>query len=145
MESSSEISICCLLMRVSWYSLVVELHHGIDGRPVLGFWPVRSSNGEGMFPMIGVHLYSMRLKYHGFSYRVEWSMSFFTIFTIASANPLDWGKWGEIVTCCTWKSSNSSLNSLLTSDNVWFAKLCEDIGDFLTDSWTGWTWKFPHD
>ena len=67
MESSSEISICCLLMRTSQYSLVVELPHDIDGRPVLGFQPVRSSNGEGMFPMIGVHLYSMRPKSHGFS------------------------------------------------------------------------------
>ena len=71
MESSSEISIFCLLMRASLYSLVVELPHGIYGRPILGFQPVRSSNGEGMFPVIGVHLYSMRLKFHGFSCRVE--------------------------------------------------------------------------
>ena len=71
MGSSSEISSCCLLMRASQYSLVVELPHGIEGRPVLGFQPVRSSNGEGMFPMIGEHLYSMRPKFHGFSCRVE--------------------------------------------------------------------------
>ena len=71
MESSSEISICCLLMRALQYSLVVELPCGIDGRPVLGFQPVRSSNVEGMFPVIGVNLYSMRPKFHVFSCRVE--------------------------------------------------------------------------
>ena len=71
MESSSEVSICCLLMRASQYSLVVELPHGIDGIPVLSFQVVRSSNGEGMFPLIGVHMYSMRPEFHGFSCRVE--------------------------------------------------------------------------
>ena len=58
-------------MRALQYSLVVELPCGIEGRFVLGFQPVRSSNGEGMFPVSGVHLYSMRPKFHGFSCTVE--------------------------------------------------------------------------
>ena len=79
-------------MRASQCSLVVEFLHGIEGRPVLGFQLVRSSNGGGMFPVSGVHVYSMRPKFHAFICRVEQSLSFLAIFTIASANPLDWGK-----------------------------------------------------
>ena len=55
----------------------------------MGFQPVRSSNSEGMFPVSRGHPYSMRLKFHGFSCRVEQSMSVFAIFSFALANPLD--------------------------------------------------------
>ena len=47
------------------------MYHGIDGKFVWGLHPVSSSNGEGMFAVSGVHLYSMRLKFKGFSCRVE--------------------------------------------------------------------------
>ena len=42
-------------------SLFDELPCGIDGKFVLGFCPVNISNGEGIFAVIGVHLYSINL------------------------------------------------------------------------------------
>ena len=89
MESSSEMSYCSFLIIALLYSLLIEISHGIDGKFIWGLHPVSSSNGEGMFTVSAVHLYSMRPKFQGFSCRVEQSISFFVIFTIASAKPLD--------------------------------------------------------
>ena len=84
---------------------------------------------------------------------VEWNNPwvFLDIFTSALANPLGLGevRWAcdmlylekfhqflEFLAGIAW--------TIITSDNVWFAKLCKDVRNFLTDSRTGWTWKFPH-
>ena len=67
MQSLSEISFCCFLIIALQYSLLIEISHGIDGKFIWGLHPVSSSNGEGMFAVSGVHLYSMRLKFQGFS------------------------------------------------------------------------------
>ena len=64
MESLSEMFICCFLIRALQYSLFDELPSGIDGKFVLGFHPINISNGEGIFAVIGVHLYSIRPKFH---------------------------------------------------------------------------------
>ena len=89
MEISSEMSICCFLRIALQYSLLVELLHGIDGKFICGLHPVSISNGEGMFAVSGVHLYSIRPKFQCLFCRIERSISFFAIFTIASAKPLD--------------------------------------------------------
>ena len=106
-------SFCCFLIIALWYSLLIEISCGIDVKFIWGLHPVSSSNGEGMFAVNGVHLYSMRPKFQGFFCRVEQSRSFFAIFTIASAKPLDWGKCGELVICCICRSFINSLNSVL--------------------------------
>ena len=82
-------SFCCFLIIALQFSLLIEISHDIDGKFVWGLHPVSSSNGEGMFAVSGVHQYSMRPKFQGFSCRVEQSTNFFAIFTIASAKPLD--------------------------------------------------------
>ena len=106
MESSSEMSINCFLIIALWYSLLDKLPCGIDGKFVHGLCPVSISNGEGMFAVSEVHLYSIRPKFQGLFCRIEQFISFFTIFTIASAKLLDWGKWGELVICCICKASS---------------------------------------
>ena len=62
---------CCFLIIALQYSLLVELPSGIDGKLILGLHPVSSSNGEGILAVSEVHLYSMRLKFQGFSCREE--------------------------------------------------------------------------
>ena len=57
MESLSEMSICCFFIGASQYSLFDELPRGIDGKFVLVCVLFNISNGEGMFAIIGVHLY----------------------------------------------------------------------------------------
>ena len=71
MEISSEMSFCCFLIIALRYSLLLEIYHGIDGKFIWYLHPVSSYNGEGMFAVSGVHLYSMRPKFQGSSCRVE--------------------------------------------------------------------------
>ena len=89
MESLSEMSFGCFLISALQYSLLFEISCGIDGKFIWGLHPVNSSNGEGMFAVSEVHMYSMRPKFQCFSCRVEQSISFFAIFTTISAKPLD--------------------------------------------------------
>ena len=58
MESLFESVHLLLLIRALQY------FHGIDGKFILSLCPVNISNGEGMFAVIGVHLYSIRPKFH---------------------------------------------------------------------------------